>query len=489
MFNKPNRLKKGNFRKLLAGLLIGFSAFTCTSAGAGFMKDFYASAGSYQGNLTKPGLHQSEAMNTVTGGGFVYRAPRKDFNAFYFTPPSLSAGCGGIDIFLGAFGIPSREEFVAFLRNIGTALPGLAFQLALQSLAPDLNEQVTSFRDLIREYTSKFSDSCTAAQSVLKMTGAEEWLTKLSFDAQSELRTSGRVSDASEADALTRTDGSAVVGNAPTRRDSGGSVIDAPELNLTWALLSGGKFATPYNVQLRELMMTLVGTVIYTTEGTGANTVTKATPIPGADLTEALFGRSDNPNLPDTAYRLKCADDQEKCLTIERVALDEINLVHAFSEAAFNYRESILRRNPDLVSDEERLLLATSTTIPLIPMINATASKRYLGFSSDIMAVYVEAAAYEAINRALDRLSIDLKAAVTSSSASQTGAVAASHAKDIEERIRLVREDISRRSDAVFQQMTRAHSFVTQIEHLERSLRGALASDLAANLAFKGDAP
>lgn len=134
------------------------------------------------------------------------------------------------------------------------------------------------------------------------------------------------------------------------------------------------------------------------------------------------------------------------------------------------------------------MLLATSTTIPLIPMINATASKRYLGFSSDIMAVYVEAAAYEAINRALDRLSIDLKAAVTSSSASQTGVVAASHAKDIEERIRLVREDFSRRSDAVFQQMTRAHSFVTQIEHLERSLRGALASDLAANLALKGDA-
>ena len=101
------------------------------------MKDFYASAGSYQGNITSAGIYQSNSMNTITGGGFVYRAPRKDFNAFYFTPPSLFAGCGGIDIFLGAFGIPSREEFVAFLRNIGTALPGLAFQLALQSLAPD----------------------------------------------------------------------------------------------------------------------------------------------------------------------------------------------------------------------------------------------------------------------------------------------------------------------------------------------------------------
>lgn len=35
-----------------------------------------------------------------------------------------------------------------------------------------------------------------------------------------------------------------------------------------------------------------------------------------------------------------------------------------------------------------------------------------------------------------------------------------------------------------FQQMSRAHSFITQIEHLERSVKGALAADLAANLSF-----
>lgn len=109
-------------KKILCAALCAVSV--STSATAGFMKDFYSAAGSYQGNLTEAGVYQSAGMNTVTAGGFVYRAPRKDFNAFYFTPPSLSAGCGGIDIFMGAFGIPSREEFVAFLRNIGTALPG-----------------------------------------------------------------------------------------------------------------------------------------------------------------------------------------------------------------------------------------------------------------------------------------------------------------------------------------------------------------------------
>lgn len=102
---------------------------------------------------------------------------------------------GGIDLFLGAFGIPSREEFVAFLRNIGTALPGLAFQLALQSLAPDLNEQVTSFRDMIRQYTNMFQDSCTSAQNLLKMSGAEQWIQKTGFDARNALRASGIVSE------------------------------------------------------------------------------------------------------------------------------------------------------------------------------------------------------------------------------------------------------------------------------------------------------
>ncbi len=471
------------FSKLLAAVSCAFLMQGQTYAG--FMKDFYSSAGSYQGNLTSAGVYQSSTMNAVTGGGFVYRAPRKDFNAFYFTPPSLSAGCGGIDIFLGAFGIPSREEFVAFLRNIGTALPGLAFQLALQSLAPDLNEQVTSFRDLIRQYTNMFSDSCTASQTLLKMTGADEWIQKAGYEARSYLRSTGIVSDESEANYKTRTDGSAVLSNAPERKDSGGSVVDAAELNLTWALLSGGQFSTSYNQELRELMMTLVGTVIYVNEGAGENMVSRSIPIAGQDLVGFMFGRHDSPALDTDAFRLRCVeDDDDKCLTVAKTSLDDINLPNQFMQAAANYRLSILSRDPSLVSKDELMLLATSTTIPLIRLINATTSQRYLGFSQDILAVYVEAAAYEAIIRAMDRLALDIKAAASSSSASQTGKIASEHLKQIEDRIDEVRKDLAMRSDAVFQQMSRAHSFVTQIEHLERSVKGALSADLAANLAF-----
>lgn len=50
----------------------------------------------------------------------------------------------------------------------------------------------------------------------------------------------------------------------------------------------------------------------------------------------------------------------------------------------------------------------------------------------------------------MDRLSLDIKAAASASSASQTGVIAAEHLKVIEARIDEVRKDIASRSDAVF---------------------------------------
>lgn len=203
------------------------------------------------------------------------------------------------------------------------------------------------------------------------------------------LRASGIVSDASEADAKTRTDGAAVLDYAPTRKDSGGNVVDAPELNLTWSLLSGGSFNASYSKELKELMMTLVGTVIYVREGSGKDTVTRAIPIAGQDLVGFLFGRPDTQVLESEAFRLRCVeeDGDDRCLTVKKTTLDEVNLPYEFMKAASNYRNSILRRDPNLVSEADMLLLASSSTIPLIRLINATASHRYLGFSQDIMRI------------------------------------------------------------------------------------------------------
>ena len=470
-------------KKTLLSLSVGL-ALMVGNVQAGFLEDFYSGSGAGQANVTSAGIYQSQGLNTVTGGGYVFKAPRKDFTPFHFSPPSLSAGCGGIDIFLGAFSIPSKEEFVAFLRSIGSALPGLAFQLALQTLSPDLSEQVTSFRDLIREYTAKFSDSCTAAQTLLEMSGAQEFMYKVKHSATNALRSQGLVSDAFEADARTRTDGGSAYTYAQSRTDTGGNTVDAPEMNLTWTLLGGGEFSGTYPKEMKELMMTLVGTTIYTRVGDGADTVTQSRYIEGADITSALFGNAEQVDLTHNT-RLRCLNNDPLCLDPQQTTLDEVNLTNMFWNAAEHYRQSIITRNPDVVTEDEIMLLATATTIPLLRIINATATERFLGFSQDILRVYVEAAAYEAIVRALEQLTFDINRAITASSAATASKINEKHAKDIQERLRTVRADLAGRADKIYQQMNRTHSFIQQVEHLERSVLGNAAREIALDLEVK----
>lgn len=227
--------------------------------------------------------------------------------------------------------------------------------------------------------------------------------------------------------------------------------------------------------------MTLVGTTIYVRSGEGKDTVTQSRYIEGSDITAALFGDADAVDLTN-ATRLRCANNDTLCLSPQRTTLDDVNLTNRFWVAAKHYQSSILDRNPALFTDDERLLLATATTIPLLRIVNAVTTRRYLGFSEDILRVYVEAAAYEAIVRALEQLTYDIDRAITASSATTVNTLNEKHAREIQTRLQHVREDLASRADKIYQQMNRTHSFIQQVEHLERSLLGNAAQSIAIDL-------
>ena len=88
------------------------------------------------GNYTAPGAFRGQAYNTYTGGSLFMRSPNKVYQLAAIQFPSAKAGCGGIDVFGGSFSHISATEFKNMLRNITAALPGIAFQLALESVAP-----------------------------------------------------------------------------------------------------------------------------------------------------------------------------------------------------------------------------------------------------------------------------------------------------------------------------------------------------------------
>lgn len=456
-------------------LFVVVPTFLCVqTAGAGFVKDYF-DATQAMSNVTEAGVREAGAVSTVTGGGFVYRTPRTDFVPFSVTPPSLKSGCGGIDLFLGAFSIPSREEFVSFLKSVGTALPGLAFQLALQTMAPDLNEQVGRYADLIRSYTNRYTDSCEAARALLDNTGATEHLTRVVEGAKNALRSDGSVADQSEADRRVRDNGEKAIAASPIRKDSGGNVVDAPEINLTWALLSGGKLGAADfdSVSLRETMMTLLGTTVFTQEGKGENAVLVAREIAGVDLLPVLFNETGK----DTSLVKLTCDEAKRCLSPERKPMYDTDLVAELKEAADHYLTALKSRDASLVTDDEMLFLASVSSVPLLRILNLASVARYEGLAADIVNTYVEAAAYEALVGALEALTSDIRRVMGSSSATTLSAEHAKHVKALVLRISDVEESLALRRDKVVQAMNRAAAFVTQLEHIERSLKSNAALD------------
>ena len=459
-----------DLRPAAAGLAACVFFYAALPAQAGFVEEFYEET-TKMTNVSQAGIMQAGALNVVTGGGFVYRTPRKSFVPFSVTPPSLKAGCGGIDVFLGAFAIPSREEFVSFLKSVGTALPGLAFQLALQTMAPDLNEQVARYSDLIRSYTNRYTDSCSAAQALLEDTGAAAHLQNLVHKAKNGLRASGEVADQSEADRSVRDDGEKAIESAPVRKDSGGTIVDAPEINLTWALLTSGRLGkTGYDAtSLREVMMTLVGTTVFKKSGSGEDAVIEARHYAGTDLLPVLFGEVRG---NASFERLHCTD-AKTCLTIESKAVSDLSLVDKLKGAARHYSDALESRNAALVTDEELVLLGASTGVPLIRILNLAALSRYRGIADDLINIYVEAAAYEMLASAVHALALDIRTTLASSAAASISSEHVAHVQALEKRVGEIEAALNARESRVMQAMVRASSLVTQLEHIERSLTAA----------------
>ena len=105
-------------------------------------------------------------MNLYTGGSLMMRAPGRNYPLATVQLPSLRAGCGGIDIYGGAFSFINKQQFIALLQNIG-ANASATPSLALQSISPDIDKLLTELQDQINKINAMNINSCEAAQALV----------------------------------------------------------------------------------------------------------------------------------------------------------------------------------------------------------------------------------------------------------------------------------------------------------------------------------
>jgi len=233
-------------------------------------------------NVTDGGYYKSLGRGVVAGPSVVIRNSRVRTDLINFVPPSLDAGCGGIDMFLGSFSFINGEQFVHLMQAIAANAAGYAFQLALATMCPTCKATMDSLQRVIQQMNALAGDSCKVAKAAVdfmadKM-GANELTQQMEQGPLASLATAiGAQTDAFSAwlNKVNTGSNTEKLSDAEVRELLG---------NIAWKVLQKNGFVssafTYGGHELAEALMSFSGTVIgYKSGGADFPTIEEKAPL------------------------------------------------------------------------------------------------------------------------------------------------------------------------------------------------------------------
>lgn len=118
-------------------------------------------------NATSAGVYETQRRGVLSGGRFTMKNRIYNETIFNITPPSVSAGCGGIDFFGGSFSFINSEQIVQLMRSIASNAKGYAFNLALQFICESCLANIETFLKKIQSLNQHLGNSCQLAQGIV----------------------------------------------------------------------------------------------------------------------------------------------------------------------------------------------------------------------------------------------------------------------------------------------------------------------------------
>ncbi|MGK0603469.1 conjugal transfer pilus assembly protein TraH [Yokenella regensburgei] len=246
-------------------VLAGALCFYTLMAGASLnddMNKFFGKLG-YEQNTTTPKVWQGQAAGYATGGALYARTSAKDVQLVSLQLPSLNAGCGGIDMFLGSFSFISKDEFIQFAKSILSNAPGLFFDLALKTVTPQLASAKDFLQKLASDVNSSNMSSCQAARGIVGGLWPET-----QENASAVCQTIGSDSNFFSDWAAAR-QGCGTGGQYKNMSNKAGADMKDQVLrnkNLIWESLEKNQVFSG-NKELKEFAMSLTGTLIFDDDG------------------------------------------------------------------------------------------------------------------------------------------------------------------------------------------------------------------------------
>lgn len=458
---------------------------------ADWIGDFYNSAGAGV-NVTAPQAIASQSVVGYSGGGMSWRVPNKNFQPIAITPPSISAGCGGIDLYLGSYSFPNKDAFVQALRNYGQAAVGYFFQLALKTMAPEIESTLAEINSIAQMVNSQSMSSCAAAKKSV------DFLANALYEATAEdtagnYQVEGKSPDHFGAKLDVQTQGywdtvrdryEQITGksrSSQTDADAGKNL--PPEVNLLrWAL--DNAHGVDMTTAEKDLIMSLVGpTLIIRTANDKDGEPAADTEALSATLNaKDISGLSNDPSSPVTLKVLVC-DTQALCLNPSESTESFKPFNTRLQEVVNKLRENIQTRTAVTFTPAQELVVKL-TSIPIFKAASMAETGGVAGgVANGMLPDLVNYAAMDASMRFVNYY-LNIAEKSLASAGKKVPQLYQSEVVRMETRIHNLKIDMDTESRNYYESGGKPFEKLDALEKAERYMYSNLNAQLAANARF-----
>ena len=458
---------------------------------ADWIGDFYSSAGAGV-NATAPQAIATQSAVGYSGGGLSWRVPNKNFQPISITPPSLKAGCGGIDAYLGGFSFPNKDAFVQALRNFGQAAVGYFFELALRTMAPEIAVTLDVINDLATRVNQFSINSCKAAKKAVD--GLADWAGVKARDASGFARSIGEYEDEFAATFGIESDFAKTMEEkykqnygksraSLTPSDAGKSL--PVYLNVLRYALDNAN-VTDMSEDEKDLVMSLVGPTLIlrpADAGDGTQNV-QAASVPRTLSFNNLVGMDVLVGGPPAPLDTLTCDSLPECLYPTHSSKAFKSFSVRVVEAIGRIRTNIQTRNVATALDPEHILVLKLSSVPIYRAAAMAESAGVAAIVGD--QIVYDLADYAAVDAAVHLVTYYLTAADKALSVVRPK-LEAIHQSDLDamrQRITDIKQDMFMQVNHYYKQKGNPYEKIDQLDKAERAMYANLNTMLAANARF-----
>ncbi|WP_210468584.1 conjugal transfer protein TraH [Vibrio crassostreae] len=353
----------------------------------GSLDSFFNSLG-YHTNVSNPSSYKGQAANFYNGGSLYVRSSVKNAQLAAVTIPSVNAGCGGIDAFMGGFSHINSDQLVQFGKAVVANAVPFAVDLALQTWAPQIKQIRDNLQAIADKWLNQSINSCETAQAAVGGLAAFAGPQAKKHVCATMGTQNNAFSDWVAAQHECGVGGQSNTQLANARNNASLGDITKTNHNLVWSATLKNPFLAS-DTALAEFLMSLSGTYIYDSQGRPNYHASLLTD--NNNLVQALLEGG------DIDY-YKCDDtDSKKCLapTKTTLTLTKAKGLQSRIRTLLEQLYSALLNEQALTNAQQAFLEYTETPVLTI-FRSAARANRYPNF-----AAYSRMISIELLNRYL----------------------------------------------------------------------------------------